>query len=195
MLNSFGPHRKLIRLSTIVMISRWRNQGHKMLKKVFLTVTCLLRGSQGSETMLLIATQYCLSIYLLTKKSLFECLIKTKLINISLQIWSFLSIPCFGECHHHPSSISAAPLSECPNSDPTEWVWMECPVLGGMSNLQIPPSLPQRYFSNPTSPLLYYWDQATVMSSLGFCKSFLIDVPACTQDWLQTFLPLQEVTY
>lgn len=43
--------------------------------------------------MLLISTQYCLSIYLLTKKSLFECLIKTKLINISLQIWSFSSIP------------------------------------------------------------------------------------------------------
>lgn len=79
MLNSFGPHRKLIRLSTIVMISRWKNQGHKMLKKKFLKVTWLLRGSQGSEAMLLITIQYCLSIYLHTKKLLFECLIKTKL--------------------------------------------------------------------------------------------------------------------
>lgn len=44
----------------------------------FPKVTQLLRGSQDRETMLLTTTQYCISIYLLTKKSLFECLIESK---------------------------------------------------------------------------------------------------------------------
>lgn len=194
MLNSFGPHRKLIRLSTIVMIFRWRNQGHKMLKENFLKVTWLLRGSQGSEAMLLITILYCLSIYLHTKKSLFECLIKTKLINISLQIWSFLRSPYFGDCHHHPSIHSAASYLNVQiqtQLNGSEWnvqCWVGCPTskfhpvyLKGISQIWL---------------LLF----CTIETKQQSCQAWVLQefpnwstcvYPGPTPD----FLPLQEVTY